>query len=350
VEPSSTTRHSSAATLLERTLSSARPMLPAAFHAGMTTETSGRSTGGSMLRFSAMLQSQTRAPRRAVPGLGTPIALLRHAIDDVVSRRRLIGYLVQAESKKRGSNTLLGNLWWVLDPLLQMTVYVVFITIVAQRKTPDYPLFIFAAILPFKWYTSTVNDATQTVVRQERLIKQIAFPKIVLPVATATADVVGFLWGMIPLLGIMLLYQDHGRLTPLVLLVPVIAVVQYVFTLASAVLVSAANVFFRDLGNVISHVLRLWWFLSPGLYSIQNLKDVELFKEHPNLISIAHLNPLAILFESYRAVIYGAPDGVGPPHLPDFGALAALLLFSLVFLALAAMFFKRVEPTFAKVL
>jgi ABC-type polysaccharide/polyol phosphate export permease len=296
-----------------------------------------------------MLQSQTRAPRRAVPGIGTPLALLRQAIDDVISRRRLIGYLVNAERKKRGSNTLLGNLWWVLDPLLQMLVYVVFITIVAQRKTPDYPLFIFAAILPYKWYTSTVTDAIQTVVRQERLIRQIAFPKLVLPISVATADVVGFLWGIIPLLGIMLFYQDHGRLTPLVLLLPIIAVVQYVFTLASAVLVAAANVFFRDLGNVIGHLMRLWWFLSPGLYSLDNLKDVALFKEHPNLIAIAHLNPLGILFESYRAVIYGSGSG-GPPHLPDFGALAGLLVFSILFLAVAAMFFKRVEPTFAKVL
>jgi lipopolysaccharide transport system permease protein len=300
-----------------------------------------------MLRSRTMLQSHSRAPRRAVPGLGTPIGLLRQAIDDVISRRRLIRYLVQAESKKRGSNTLLGNLWWVLDPLLQMTVYVVFITIVAQRKQEAYPLFIFAAILPYKWYTSTVSDATTTVVRQERLIRQIAFPKIVLPVATATAEVVGFAWGMIPLLGIMLFYQD--RLTPLILLVPVIAVVQYVFALGSAILVSAANVFFRDLGNVISHVLRLWWFLSPGLYSLDNLKDVALFKEHPNLITIAHLNPLAILFESYRSVIYGSGNG-GPPHLPDFGALGGLLVFSLLLVALAAMFFKRVEPTFAKVL
>ena len=303
-----------------------------------------------MLRFRAMLQSQARAPRRTVPGLGTPIALLRQAIDDVISRRRLIGYLVNAERRKRGSNTLLGNLWWVLDPLLQMTVYVVFITIVAQRKTPDYPLFIFAAILPFKWYTSTVNDATTAVVRQERLIRQIAFPKLVLPVSTATADVVGFLWGMIPLIGIMFLYQDHGRLTPLVLFVPLIAVVQYVFTLASAILVSAANVFFRDLGNVTGHVLRLWWFLSPGLYSMENLKEVAVFREHPNLVAIAHLNPFAILFEAYRAVIYGTGDGLGPPHVPDFTGLIGLFVFSIGFLAIAAMFFKRVEPTFAKVL
>ncbi len=300
-----------------------------------------------MLLFSAMLHSEARAPRRAAPGIGTPIALLRQAIDDVISRRRLINYLVQAERKKRGSNTFLGNLWWILDPLLQMLVYVVFITIVARGNVPDYPLFIFAAILPYKWYTATVNGSTQAVVRQDRLIRQIAFPKIVLPVSTATADVVGFVWGFIPLLGIMLLYAD--RLTPLVLLVPVIAVVQYVFGLASAIFVSAANVFFRDLGNVVGHVLRLWWFLSPGLYAIDHMRDVSLFRDNPQLLALAHLNPFAVLFETYRAVIYGTADG-GPPFLPDFGPLLILLAISIVFLALAAMFFKRVEPTFAKVL
>jgi ABC-type polysaccharide/polyol phosphate export permease len=296
-----------------------------------------------------MLHSEAQAPRRAAPGIGTPISLLRQAIDEIVSRRRLVGYLVSAERRKRGSNTFLGNVWWILDPLLQMLVYVVFVTIIARRPTPDYPLFIFAAILPFKWYVSTVNSATTAVVSKDRLIRQIAFPKLVLPVSTATADVVGFIWGLVPLLGLMLFYVDHGRLTPLVLLVPVVAAVQYVFTLACAILVSAANVFFRDLGNVVGHVLRLWWFISPGLYSIDHLKDVGLFQDHPTLVAVARLNPFAILFESYRPLIYGSADG-GPPHLPDFGPLFGLLVFSIVFLALAAIFFKRVEPTFAKVL
>jgi ABC-type polysaccharide/polyol phosphate export permease len=294
-----------------------------------------------------MSPSDARVSIRAVPGTSPPFALLRQAIRDVVSRRRLIRYLVQAEMKKRGSDTLLGNLWWVLDPLLQMLVYVVFVTIIARRPSPDYPLFIFAAILPFKWYTAVITDATTSVVRQERLIRQIAFPKIVLPVATATAEVVGFAWGLIPLLGIMLFYID--RLTPFLLWVPVIAVVQYVFSLASAVFVSAANVFFRDLGNVVSHVLRLWWFLSPGLYSLDDISKVAIFRDHPSLVTIASLNPLAILFEAYRAAIYGTADG-GPPHMPNLESLAGLLLASLVVLALASMFFKRVEPSFAKVL
>ena len=76
----------------------------------------------------------------------------------------------------------------------------------------------------------------------------------------------------------------------------------------------------------------------------------EVGTEHPNLVAIAHLNPFAILFEAYRAVIYGSGNGIGPPHVPELGGLIGLFVFSIVFLAVAAMFFKRVEPTFAKVL
>ena len=289
--------------------------------------------------------SEAPAAFRNAAARPNPLGLLAEAIRDITSRRRLVRYLVQAEIKKRGANTLLGTVWWVLDPLLLMVVYVVLVTIIATRALPDYPLFIFAAILPWKWFTAAVTDATGSVVNQHRLVKQIAFPKIVLPVAATTAGVVGFAFGLIPLAGIMLLYLD--RLSPLILLIPIIAAVQYVFTVAVAVLVAAGNVFFRDLGNVVRHLLRLWWYLSPGLYALSHLEGIALF-DNPVLRFIAHVNPFAVLFEAYRSVIYGTPDG--PPVAPDWSSLAILLVASTIFLAASAVVCKRLEPTFAKVL
>jgi lipopolysaccharide transport system permease protein len=289
--------------------------------------------------------SEAPAAFRNAAARPSPLGLLSEAIRDITSRRRLVRYLVQAEIKKRGANTVLGNVWWILDPLLLMVVYVVLVTIIATRALPDYPLFIFAAILPWKWFTAAVTDATGSVVNQHRLIKQIAFPKIVLPIAATTAGIVGFAFGLIPLAAIMLLYLD--RLSPLILLIPIIAVVQYVFTVAVAILVAAGNVFFRDLGNVVRHLLRLWWYLSPGLYALSHLDGIALF-ENPVLRFIAHANPFAVLFEAYRRVIYGTLDG--PPIPPDWSSLAILLVASLAFLAVATVGFKRLEPTFAKVL
>jgi ABC-2 type transport system permease protein len=302
-----------------------------------------------MLPFAAMTaRSEAPAALHNAAATPTPLALLGQAIDEVRSRKRLVRYLVQAEMKKRGSDTILGNVWWVLDPLLQMVVYVVLVAIIARGAgIEDYALFVFSAILPWKWFSAVVGDATTSVVSRDRLIKQIAFPKIVLPVATTTAGVVGFAWGIIPLLLVMLLSIE--RISPQLLWIPVIAVVQYVLTLGVAILVSAANVFFRDLGNVTRHFLRLWWYLSPGLYSLDHLDGVGLFTQYPILRTLVQLNPFAVLFEAYRSVIYGTSDG-GLPVAPNLVALAALLLVSFALLALATILFKRLEPNFAKVL
>ena len=302
-----------------------------------------------MVPFRAMsATSEAPAAYRNTAGDPGAIRLIRDGIADVRSRRRLVRYLVAAEMRKRGVDTLLGNFWWILDPLLQMVVYVVLVTLIARGQgIEDYPLFIFAAILPWKWFTASVIDATSSVASQDRLIKQIAFPKIVLPVAATTAGVVGFTFGLIPLAALMLFSIE--RISPFLLLIPIIASVQFVFTLAVALLVSAGNVFFRDLGNVVRHVLRLWFYLSPGLYSLARLEGVGLLDEYPILRTLLQANPFAVLFEAYRSVIWGTADG-GPPSFPDWASLAVLALVSVGLLAVATVAFKRLEPNFAKVL
>jgi ABC-type polysaccharide/polyol phosphate export permease len=269
-----------------------------------------------------------------------PIGLLREAVVEVSQRRRLIRYLVQADIRKKGADTLLGNLWWVLDPLLQMAVYVVLVSVVFNRGVEDYPLFIFAAILPWKWFQSTVQDAITSVTGADRLIRQIQFPKLVLPVASAGAGVVNFLFGLIPLAAlILLLYRD--RLSITLVLIPLIAVVQFFFNLAIAVGLAALNVFYRDIGNLSRHALRLWFYLSPGLYAIEDLRKAT--EDIPVVGQLLLANPFAILFTAYRDVIYNE-------QVPDWAGLGALLLGSLMLLSLTTLLFKRVEPSFAKVL
>jgi ABC-type polysaccharide/polyol phosphate export permease len=110
---------------------------------------------------------------------------------------------------------------------------------------------------------------------------------------------------------------------------------------------AAGNVFFRDLGNVEGHVLRLVWFLSPGLYSLAVFDSLSIFQKYPVLRTIAEANPFAILFTAYRTVIYGTADS--PPGPPDFTSLVVLLVASTILLAIATVTFKRLEPNFAKI-
>src|SRR6266436_9928411 len=108
--------------------------------------------------------SEVPAAFRNAAGNRGPLALVGEGIADIRSRRRLVRYLVQADAHKRGADTLLGNIWWVLDPLLQMLVYLVFVEIIAPRNIPAYPLFIFSAILPWKWFSASIGDATTSIV------------------------------------------------------------------------------------------------------------------------------------------------------------------------------------------
>ena len=269
-----------------------------------------------------------------------PLGLIAQAAREIKSRRRLIRYLVQADLKKKGADTILGNVWWVLDPLLQMLVYVLLVSVILDRKQADYPLFIFAAILPWKWFTTAVGDAITSVSSQDRLIKQLQFPKVVLPTAATVAGVVNFAFGCVALAGLLVIFYKD-RATPYLALLPVIAAVQFAFTLAVAYAVSAVNVFYRDVGNVSRHALRLWFYLSPGLYGVATLQSIAV--NHKILIELMSFNPFFVLFNAYRAVVYDKTA-------PDWTSLAVLFVVSLGLLALTTVLFKRVEPSFAKVL
>jgi ABC-type polysaccharide/polyol phosphate export permease len=285
-------------------------------------------------------------PRARRPG---SIRLINTGLVEILGRRRLTRYLVGANLKRTHADTLFGQLWWILDPLLQMAVYIVLVTVIFARKTPDYPLFIFAAILPWKWFQSGLTDATVSVTTRQGLIRQIQFPKIILPTSAVVAETVSFAFGLIALAIVYLFYRD--RVTPWLLLLPVVAAVQFLFTIGVAIILSALNAFLRDIQNIERHVLRLWFYLSPGLYSLATIEP-----DHKLVQTLLHLNPFAVLFDSYRAIIWGYEVRVGdqivdlPPGPPDWAGLLVLTGFSLVLLLVAIAIFKRAEPSFAKIL
>jgi ABC-type polysaccharide/polyol phosphate export permease len=266
--------------------------------------------------------------------------LVREAFDEVRSRRRLIRYLARADLKKTGADTVFGNLWWILDPILQMIVYVVLVTLIFRRSQPDFPLFIFGAIVPWKWFTSSISEAITSVSGQDRLIKQIKFPKIALPAATVVSGIVQFGFGLLTLAGMLVLLYPE-RITVTLLLIPLIAAVQLVFTMALALVLAALNVFFRDVVNLARHAMRLWFYLSPALYGAALVQ--ELGQTQPLLAQLMKLNPFFTILEAYRSAIYFGT-------VPDFAALAVVLLVSVALLALGAIVFKQLEPSFAKVL
>ena len=288
----------------------------------------------------ATLSEPAAGTQLTPPSRRGPIRLTRDGFGEITGRWRLVRYLVAADLKRTHADTALGQAWWLLDPILQMLVYYFLFAVIFQRKTPDFLLFLFAAILPWKWFSTTVNNAMNSIVVRGGLIRQVQFPKIVLPAAATVAETFSFAIGLIALAILFIPY--HERLTYWVLTIPLIAVVQFVFTLAVAILLAAANAFYRDVANVMNHLLRLLFYISPALYAMWDVPN-------EGLRTIMLLNPFTVLLTAYRTVTWGT-EHVDHGTRPDFLALGVLLVISMVLVVIAVAIFKRVEPAFARIL
>jgi len=295
------------------------------------------------------------------------LELLVTAARETYSRRRLIRYLVRSEIKKKGTDTVLGNVWWVLDPLISLMVYVFVMSVVFARDQPEFGVFLLCAMIPFKWFTGTVSDSVTAVTSQGQLIKQIQFPKIVLPIVSNGAGLVNLGVGMLVLFTIVLVIPDYRpHLSLMVLWVPVIAAIQGVLMLAMSLFLSAFTVFYRDIGIVMGHLLRLLFYVAPILWSFEAESGRGgLIHRAIGDFGFALLrdNPIAILLESYRKAIYGVPyqevnaagQAVAAWRPATFGdmdiaALGFVLVVSVLLLLVGTITFKRLEPAFAKVL
>jgi ABC-type polysaccharide/polyol phosphate export permease len=267
------------------------------------------------------------------------IGTILESLASLVERRRLVWYLTISEIRNKGTNSLLGNVWWFLDPALQLFVYFLLVSVIFQQAQPAILLFLGSAILPWKWFTAALASATTSVRGREQVMRQIAFPHIVLPTASVLASVGNFLFALVPLGALYLLYPD--RLTPWALAVLPVAVVQFLWTIPAVIALSAVAVFFRDISNFIPHGLRIWFYLSPALFPIETLRAIG--ARHPWFNFFVDINPFTWIFSGYRDALYYGRS-------PEWGALGILALASIPVILLTIYLFRRVSPLFVKVL
>jgi ABC-type polysaccharide/polyol phosphate export permease len=218
-----------------------------------------------------------------------------------------------------------------------MPLYVLLVGVILRSGTADYPLFVFAAVLPWKWFTSSMADATPSVSTRDQLIKQVPFPKLVLPVAAITAGIPQFAFGLIPLLGLMLLFY-RDRISLFLLLIPVVAAVQLLFTYAAGILLAAFDVFARDTGRLTGHAAAV---VLPVAGALLDRSDRPRHRPAPGRRPLLPIEPL-----------HDAVRGIPRPHLPPASRILRRwhgLIASACLLAITLITFKRLEPKFAKV-
>ncbi len=256
-------------------------------------------------------------------------------IRTLIRYRGLIRGLVSRELKARYRGSVLGFLWSFANPVLLLVTYtLVFMIILPMKATPrmePYFLFFFTGLLPWAWFTSSLLESSSVLIAGGNLIKRVLFPAEVLPTVTVLTNLAQFFFAL-PILLVLLAFW--GRLGPHALLLPLVVLVQLVLTLGGALFLSALTVHFRDIGNILGHVLQLWFFATPILY------DVELLGQG-TLRQLERLNPMGHIVISYQQILFHG-------HFDHWRGLAGALAAGIVALAVGAFVFDRLRDTFAE--
>jgi ABC-type polysaccharide/polyol phosphate export permease len=221
-----------------------------------------------------------------------------HNLARLLRYRGLIQSLVARELKARYRGSVLGFFWSFINPLLFLLVYTFVFKYVLPQKVEGlepYALFMFCGILPWTWFASSLTESAGVLISGGNLIKKVLFPAEILPIVTVLANMVHFFLGL-PILGAFLLYNREPLAFPEVLWFPVIVAVQLVLTLGFALVLSALTVHFRDIRDILSNVLTLWFFATPIIYPWFRAPDLA--KRFLNF------NPMTHIAVSYQEVLF----------------------------------------------
>jgi len=265
--------------------------------------------------------------------------------------RGLIQSLVARELKARYRGSVLGMFWSFGNPLLLLLVYsTVFSYFIPERAdVKPYALFLCCGLLPWTWFSSSLNESTSSLIAGGNLIKKVLFPAEVLPIVSVLANMVQFLLALPILAGFLVYYANVPIVGPdgvvgeprvalhaaeLVWL-PLVVFIQLVLTTGLALLLSALTVHFRDIRDILSNVLTFWFFATPVIYPWFSVPKLKFWLD---------LNPFSHLAISYQEILFHPENAFG--HLYWLLALGAASIG--IFFA-GYWVFDRLRDSFAEV-
>lgn len=229
---------------------------------------------------------------------------------NIVMRRDLIRELTLSELRSRTAETRLGWVWWLVDPLIMMLIYWgVVVGIFGRGASYDpYPVFILCALLPWKHFSSGLTHASKVLRNNEGLIKSIAFPTMILPIANVAAGMAYFLFGLVVLIVAAVAF---GRpLGASLVQIPALMAFQLLLVTSFSLVATCFGALIRDLTGFLTHVLRVGFYFSPTLYGVDMVRervaggalgDGAFAELVPTLYM---MNPFAILIHGYRQALF----------------------------------------------
>lgn len=256
-------------------------------------------------------------------------------LGDLWQYRELLYFLTWRDVKVRYKQTLLGVAWAIMQPLFTMVIFTLLFGRLAGMQAHTggipYPIFAFAGLLPWTFFSNAISNSGNSLVGSANLITKVYFPRMIIPGAAAAAGLVDFVIGFVLLIGLMLYYKVALNVT--LLLLPALVLLTTLLAIGVGMWLSALNVKYRDIRFALPFMVQLWMFLSPIFYPSTLLPE--------KWQRAFELNPLTGIIEGYRSSLFGLPI-----NWRSLGIATAITITMLVY---ASYSFRRMERTFADV-
>ena len=216
-------------------------------------------------------------------------------LKNIWQKRELLYYIVRFEMKAENKNKVLGFVWSFLDPLLLLIIYIILVHYIFERGGPQFPVLLFIALLSWRWFTSSLSRSVTSITSKAGLIQSVRFPLAVLPLSGIIIGFFDWLFGFVILLPMLFIFE--ASFTANILWLPVLLLIQLIGTIGACLIVAVVGTYLSDLRNIINFLIRLGFYLSPILYSVED--------RVPERLTTLYLvgNPFAGLMESYKNVV-----------------------------------------------
>lgn len=238
---------------------------------------------------------------------------------------------VKKEFRGKYKKSFFGVLWSFLNPLSQLIIYSIVFPFVLKNNIDNYICFIIVALIPWNFFTNSISQSVVSIVNNCNLVKKVYFPREILPISVVTSNLISFLISLV-IVFIFIIFTGLG-FSKAIILLPVIMITEYFFILGISLILSAINVYIRDLEHLISVCLMLLFYLCPIVYSLDMIPS--------NYKILFNLNPMFHIINVYRDILYYQ-------RIPDL--LNVLILFILCFciFIIGYLIFAKLEKRFAE--
>lgn len=258
-----------------------------------------------------------------------------------LKRRELVVNLAVRTLKVRYKNSALGFLWTLINPLLMMVIYAFFIMILGRFRFGELDIrVLLVGVIFWQFVVMCTGDAGGAVAGHANLVKKVYFPRVLMPFSMCLANFVNYLLSLLVLLVLVIVISLTTKFSldfRWLWLLPLALVLQFMLVFGIALIVSALNVYFKDIEHITSVVLMAFFFMSPILYQADLVRGKSAALAHWYM-----LNPVASLVTLVRHAFLGAAE----PWPPEWTFVPSLAL-SVVVLAFGLWLFSRLEPHFA---